>query len=815
MHSLPAALAGFAAGCVALQWQPTLPAAGTYALAALVILVAARLAHVQRPCTALRRFVVPGLVIAAMTCAGFDYAAWRADVRLADALSPDWEGSDLTLVGVIDDLPTRSPQGTRFAFAVQDVLTAGATVPNRLSLAWYPAERGKPGSDVPRLRAGEQWRLTVRLKRPHGNVNPHGYDLEAWLLQNGLRATGYVRMNADNARLADFAGRVSDHVQRTRENIRDRGAAALAGAAYAGVIVALAIGEQRAIPEAQWLVFNRTGITHLISISGLHVTIFAALVAAVVYALARRSVWLTTRTPARRVAALAGAFAAFGYMLLAGAQVPAQRTFVMLAVAAAGLWLGRPGTARMVWLWALAIVLLFDPWAGLTPGFWLSFAAVGLLLYAGTARLHSPSLAWTDSLARSLRAAAHAQVVVTVGLVPLTLAVFQQVSLVTPVANALAIPVVTFAVVPLALAAIVLPVDWLWQLAHGVFACLMVPLVWLAQLPGATWQQHAPAAWAVVTSLAGVLLLLAPPGVPLRAFGALWFSPLFVVEPPMPAHGDFEITVLDVGQGLAVAVRTRLHTLLYDAGPRYTDEADAGSRVIAPFLRASGIRRLSALVVSHLDSDHSGGARSLLQTVPVARLLSSVRHSEPLWWGAPGDVVRCRDGQRWTWDGVEFTMLHPAPEAYASLKPKTNDMSCVLRIESASGSILLTGDIEARSEAALIARHAPLRADAIVVPHHGSRTSSTPAFVESTAPRVAIFTAGYRNRFGHPRADVIDRYRAGGAVIARTDLQGAITVRFRHPGVPEVSAARDRQRRYWYDTPEPTPGSDTETSVPR
>ncbi len=404
-------------------------------------------------------------------------------------------------------------------------------------------------------------------------------------------------------------------------------------------------------------------------------------------------------------------------------------------------------------------------------------------------------------LLAALRTATRAQWVVTVGLVPMTLAVFQQVSLVAPVANALAIPVVTFAVVPLALTAVALPFDLPWQLAHAVFGLLMVVLDALAQLPAATWQQHAPAPWTIVAAMLGVLWLLAPSGVPLRALGALWLLPLYFVRPPSPAHGAFELTVLDVGQGLAAVVRTRSHALLYDTGPRFTDEADAGGRIIAPYLRAQGIRRLSLLIVSHLDADHSGGARSLLHTVPVDAVLSSVRYDDPLWAGRASDAVRCRAGQQWIWDGVRFTILHPQPAAYAQPRIRTNDLSCVLRVEAEGGTALVTGDIEARSEAILLAAGTALASDVLVVPHHGSRTSSTPAFITAAAPRIALFTAGYHNRFGHPRADVVERYRAAGALLARTDVAGAIRITFDAPGAPRMAAERDRQRRYWYDPP--------------
>ena len=804
---LPLLLLGFAAGVGVLQLQASLPprpaflvAAGL--LAAWVALRGGRLAPMSTPAAGAARRLCAGI---AACCLGFGYAAWRADLRLSDALPSAWEGEDVVVVGVVDDLPHTSDRGARFTLAVETVVTPGAVVPRRLSLAWYAQwQKGGAIDPVPVLVAGERWRLVLRLKRPHGTVNPDGFDVEAWLLENNLRATGYVRRDDANRRLDAFAGRPADVVQRARSAIRDRVLAALPESPTAGVLVALAIGDQRSISEAQWQVFNRTGVTHLVSISGLHVTVFAALAAAGAFALARRSARLTSRVPARRLAALAGVGAAAAYVLLAGAQVPAQRTLLMLAVVAAGLWLARPGTASVVWLWALAAVLAWDPWATLSSGFWLSFGAVGVLLYGAGGRIAAgPATGTVARLGREFRAALQAQWLVTVGMVPLTLALFQQVSLISPLANAVAIPLVTFVVVPLALTGVFLPVDALWQVADALFALLMRLLEAMSAWPGAVWQQHAPPAWALPAALVGIAWLAAPRGIPARALGGLWLLPLFVVVPPRPGAGEFRMTVLDVGQGLAVVVETQHRTLLYDTGPRYTDVADAGGRIVVPFLRAAGVARLDALVVSHQDSDHSGGLRSVRQSVPVAALLSSLPIDGPVAERLPpagDDARRCLAGQRWTWDAVTFTLLHPLPAQYADPKTRTNDLSCVLRVDSAHGSVLLTGDIEAVSELQLLGRDAvALKADVLVVPHHGSRTSSTPAFVAAVAPAVAVFTSGYRNRFGHPRADIVARYRA--AQRYRTDRDGALTFSFAAEGARLPRTERAWRRRYWHDPP--------------
>jgi len=794
-------LLAFALGVLALQQQAELPAARSAAWAGLPLAIALAACIVSRYTSDRRGRVARCLALlcaaVAVGLGGFYYAAWRAEVRLADELPAAWEGRDIDVVGVIDELPQVAARGARFAFAVERVTTSGAIVPSRLSLGWYGSLRGdEAGADVPEVHAGERWQLTVRLKRPHGTVNPHGFDLEAWLLENELRATGYVRDNEGNRRLDAFVGRPGDYVARLREVIRERILAALEDRPYAGVIAALAIGDERAIPNEQWPVFNRTGIGHLISISGLHVTFFATLIGAVAFWLWRRSHRLTLMLPARKAAAIAGVVAAFVYVLLAGFQVPAQRTLYMLMVAAMGLWVGRPGTASTVWLWALAVVLAWDPWAMLAPGFWLSFGAVGLLLYTGVGRIGTGS---------SFGAAARAQWAITLGLVPLMLILFQQISLVSPLANAVAIPVVTFVVVPLTLASIVLPWDALLVAAHQVFAWLSLLLEALSALPAAVWQQHAPPVWAVVAGAVGILWLLAPRGLPGRAIGAVWLLPLFVVAPLLPPPGAFRVTVLDVGQGLAVLVQTHAHALLYDTGPRFNESADAGERIVAPVLRATGVARLDAMIVSHQDSDHSGGALSLLQTVPVTWLTSSLPFDNAIVHARAGSgesAERCVAGRRWQWDGVDFALLHPVEANFVNPKLKANDLSCVLRVSSPAGSALLTGDIEARTEADLIRRNAAaLQANLLVVPHHGSRTSSTPAFIAAVAPEVAVFTPGYRNRFGHPRPEIVARYADAGIRTYRTDYDGALTFAFETGAMLGARRERDVDHRYWHDAP--------------
>ncbi len=674
-----ALLTAWCVGIGSVQSVARLPPSAPVVVAVLLAgLGALRLARADRRPLAL------GAGVAAVLLAGFAYGVERAHQRLADALPSAWEGEDVAIVGIVDELPQVGERSVRFAFAVERVVTPGARVPRRLSLAWvvgFPdAQRGV---EVPDLHAGQRWALTVRLQRPHGLVNPGGFDLEAWLLERNLRATGYVRLDEGNRVVDAFAGRPMDHVQRARERIRERALAALPDAPHAPVLVALAIGDQSGLDDEAWRVFNRTGTGHLVSVSGLHVTVFALCAGGLAFALLRRVPAITSRVAARKLASLAGVAAAGGYVLLAGAEVPAQRTFFMLATGTAGLWLDRPGSGFTVWISALAVVLTIDPWAVLGPGFWLSFLAVGLLIYAasprvGERRAHTRG----GRLVRSIAEAAHAQWAITIGLVPLSLLLFGQVSLVGPLANAVAIPAITFAVVPVTLVAALVPPLELWPLAHALLAVLMRGLEPLAALPGAAWVQHRPLPLAMVLGALGVLLALAPRGVPGRIFGVATMLPMVLLAPARPLPGTFRVTVLDVGQGTAALVETSTRSLLYDTGPRWTEAADAGGRVIVPVLRTAGVRRLDTMVVSHRDLDHAGGALSVLQNVPVGVLLSSLDDDHPIVMRQreQGPAQRCEAGAAWRWDEVGFEVLFPQPRHYEDPARKSNDLSCVLRI---------------------------------------------------------------------------------------------------------------------------------------
>jgi len=777
----------FAAGVWWLQGQAQLPALHGWWLAlpaALAVLLAVRLRT--------RFWLCSRRVAAAACCAacGFLWAAWLAQLRLSDALPVEWEGENIQIVGVVAAMPQPYERSVRFEFDVETVLTPQAVVPAHIALSWWGnAAREERPSALPELRAGERWRLTVRLRRPHGTLNPHGFDYEAWLLERNIRANGYVRAGKENRRLSTLVARPQYLVERVREAVRTRIQTVLTDAPYAGVLAALAVGDQRAITQAQWQVFTRTGVNHLMSISGLHVTMISGLAFAMVYWLWCRSARLTLRLPARKAAAVAGLLTALTYAWLAGFAVPAQRTVYMLAVVAIALWCGRLSSASVVLSAALFVVLAIDPWAVLAPGFWLSFGAVGLIMYVTTGRIAQEH--WFSAWAR-------VQWTITLGLIPLLLAMFQQISLVSPLANAIAIPVVSLVVVPLTLIGVVLPFDLVLHVAHAVMAVCGEMLEWMSAVPLAVWQQHAPPAWTVVIAMLAILWLLLPRGFPARWIGMAGLLPLFLLEPALPADGALKLTVLDVGQGLAIVAQTRHHSLVYDAGPSYGPQIDSGNRIIVPYLRAAGVRSLSGLIISHGDNDHSGGANSVLQALSPEWISTSMPADHPAIAQA-ASTQRCEAGMHWQWDGVDFEILHPAPDHYAREKFRSNDRGCVLRISTARANVLLTADVEQKSEREMLASVPDkLRAQVLLVPHHGSRTSSSAEFVAQVNPDIALVAAGYRNRFGHPKDEVLDRYRTLGSRIYRTDYDGALLVEVAGDGKVSIQRYRALYRRYWH-----------------
>lgn len=532
---------------------------------------------------------------------------------------------------------------------------------------------------------------------------------------------------------------------------------------------------------------------------------------ALAYWLWRRSVRLTLLLPARKAAALVALLVALAYALLSGFAVPAQRTVYMVGAVAAALWLNRNFSPAQILSIALLGVLIPEPWSILSPGFWLSFGAVALILYV-TAYRRKPSHAQREGDGKAvghpsaypLRVMveyARMQWALTIGLVPMLLALFQQVSLVSPIANAFAIPLVSLVVVPLTLLGAVLPPYFsiwgapLW-FAHTVMAWTMSLLEWLNSLPQAVWTQHAPPAWSIAAGMLGAAMILLPRGFPARWLGFAMMLPMFLNAPPEPAEHSVRLIIFDVGQGLAVAAQTRHHTLLYDAGPDFSGGADSGNRILIPSLRAMGIRKLDGLILTHDDTDHTGGAASVMQAMPIDWLSSSLPEGHPLLQTLT-DKRRCMDGQTWQWDGVLFEILHPDKASYALANISDNDRGCVMRISIADQHILLTADIEKASESELLGEHRDeLPAALLVVPHHGSMTSSGKEFIAAVKPRYVVFTTGYRNRFGHPKRKIVQRYADSGAELLRSDQDGAILVEMNDEGL-QVERYRKTHGHYW------------------
>lgn len=749
----------------------------------------------------LRRF----LLVAFSFLLGFFWAAGYATLRLGDTLPHAWENKPLVMIGVVASVPEFTERGERFRFDVEQVLTKTAVIPQHISLSYYP-----PGSwgetqtlsaeRVSKFKPGERWRITARLKRPHGTQNPHGFDFEAWALAENIRATGTIKAKADNTKLQDFVWHPRYLVERIRQLIQQRISTALVNKPYGGIIQALVMGDDSQIAVDDWQLFLRTGTSHLMSISGLHITMLSGLAFGLVGFVWRRIPVLAMRLPTRKAATVGAVLVALAYALIAGFAVPAQRTLYMIIVFAVALWSGRQLIITQVLALALLLVAVLDPWAVISPGFWLSFGAVAILAYALGARV---------GMTHWLKAALQTQWAVTIGMLPLLLIMFHQASIISPLANAFAIPLISFIVTPLALLGSFLSLDFALHLSYQALNICMQLLMWLNQLPAAVWQQQAPPLWTLLSALLGVAWLLLPRGVPMRWAGWLGLLPMLLIAPQHPQSGDMKVTVLDVGQGLSVVVQTAAHTLLYDAGAKYSAQADAGGRIVLPYLQGAGVRHLDGFVVSHNDTDHSGGMVTVLAQMAVNWLLSSLPQDSAL--GGNLKPIKCFAGQHWTWDGVKFEVLHPQPDSYADAALTDNNRSCVLKITSASGSLLLTGDIEKSVEAALIQFYGDgaaeqeltaLKSDVMIAPHHGSKTSSSVDFIAAVRPGLTIFTAGYLNRFRHPRPEVLARYEQAGSQILRSDYDGAVLVDFVASDETAVIAAgswRKQNKHYWHD----------------
>lgn len=709
-------------------------------------------------------------------------AAWLIEDRLPVELA----GRDLLVSGVVCDFPRSDSEALRLVLET-GTEARGAGLPARLHLNWY--------APAPELRPGERWQLLVRLKPPHGLANPGGFDFEQWLFQRGIGATGYVRASRLNRALD---AQVADcPVGSLRGVLAGRIEAALAGRPGSAHVLGLTVGVTTGLSAADWELMRRTGTTHLLAISGFNIALVAAPFVLLVPWAARAWPRLAGRPGAGPALALAVAAL---YSALAGFGVSVLRALLMLGVMTVLVWRRRPVDGFDTLAAAALLVLAIDPPAVLAAGFWLSFAGVAWLLVAAT-RMSWPVAASRPGLARRAMTAVagllRLQLLLGVGLAPLTLAYFQQLSLVAPLANLLAVPAFSFAIMPLALggAALLLPLPTLGmallRLAAAAVAAFMELLARLADgfVGDGAWQPPPTGAIGLALCVVAAAMLAWWRPLPLRSLAAVLLLPVIVGGEGSSdlQQGQLRVTVMDVGQGLAVLLQTANHALVYDAGPAYRMR-DAGESVVVPVLRAAGIRRLDALLVSHDDLDHAGGAAAVLRAHPEAVLIggSTLRLQ-------PARSRPCVAGEEWWWDGVRFRILNPPPGARLS----DNDGSCVLRIDSDGGSALLPGDVQRRQEEVLVARGLLAPVELLLAPHHGSRSSSGPALVAATRPRAVVFSAGYMNRWGFPAAVVRDRWERGGACTFSTAAAGALVFEFDHRGLRLAYAARRDGAHLW------------------
>lgn len=759
-------------------------------------------------------------LIAAMAALGWGYHFHYAKGRLASSLPISLEDQELTIRGYIDQLPNSDRQHQRFAFEVVDWNDVQSeSLPRKIYLSWSGA--WQKNRLIPELAPGEEWQFVVKLKRPHTLMNDHGFDFERWMFHQGFGAHGSVRSGKRIQESKWISLKTAIEYQRWR--LRNKIKAALdPSAPYVGVLIALVIGDQNAIAQSDWRVFNATGVGHLISISGLHVTMLSGLGAMLGAWIWRRREWPLV-IPVQKVAAGTGLLTAFLYAWLAGFQIPAQRTLYMVGIVAFALWTSRIPRAFDIWWIALLLVLVIDPMAPYTPGFWLSFGAVAIILFgmgSSSSLIGIPNGSeWERSrlerFKQALLESCRLQWIVTIALIPCTLYWFYQVSVVSPLANTLAIPVISFIVTPLAIVGAILP-EWFapipLQLAHGAMEWTAKYLNWLTKFDWAVHWSHQPTLWAMALSTVGIYWHIRPGPMAnhliSRIVGLALCAPLFWQTTNAIHEGQFRAYVFDIGQGTAVLVETKSHRLLYDAGPLSGKNDNAGERVLLPYFRGEGIDRLDRLVISHKDLDHIAGASTLMKSLQIESFLGTMPEHHPLMNDVEQSfmpALPCQFGQEWQWDGVDFKVWHPSAEVSFKAdthRGKPNENSCVLEIRNNNTSFWLTGDIEKRGEHEHTRRLEEMgyqKPNKVVVmaPHHGSKTSSSQIWLDAIQPTVAFSQHGYRNRYGHPHSVVKERYRDNQTPLLETIHTGA---QHWHATADELTVEflRPKQKRLWH-----------------
>ena len=719
------------------------------------------------------RWRLPAAFLAGLSIAGI--AAYDA---LGDRLAPALTGRDISFSGRIVDFPRSEVGVIRFTVAPLD----RPDLPGRIRLTWVD------GPGVPRI--GETWRLTVRLRRPGGYSNPHGFDFEKWLFRERIGATGYVVEDAHHYRITGQPVAALDEIRR---RVVDRIDVAVADEASAAVLMAIAVGARHRIAQPQWDEFAATGTSHLMAISGLHV----GLAAASAYCLLRMLIAPLSPHRNARAPALAGAaMAATAYAALSGLGLPALRALLMMLIALSLVMNRRKIPPATLFACALLLVFVSDPLSTLSPGFRLSFGAVAVLFLS--LQLDAPVLRDArypviGKFRRGIQRLANLQLALLIGLFPLTIIEFDRVSVAAPVANMLAMPVFNFITVPSILLGALLdgpfaaPGNALIGIAGDSVRWTLSFIAVVGSLEVASFETASPVPWFVL--LLAPISVLCPRGVPGRGIGFACLVYALTFKPAPPPARCVDLYTLDVGQGLAVVARTQSATVLYDTGPEFRGGGGTVDLVVRPFLQSLGVRHLDRVVLSHDDLDHSGGIHTLLERIDVGAVIAST----PALRGVTD--TRCVAGHEWRRDGVTFRILHPRPGS-----PWTgNNASCVLEIRTGDTTVLLPGDIEKPVEVLMAWRNELPKSDVVVVPHHGSRTSSSDALVRATRPAIAIVPSAWRNRWGFPKPDVVNRWRRSGALVLNTATDGAIATRICADGIRMLERNREQSRRYWHE----------------
>lgn len=742
--SLTIACVCFVAGVAGFQFMHTLPQIGWLALVAGIVTLCL-----------LRKYYYPVFLIA-----GWCWAWGFAALALSTRLPAELEGKTLTVSASITTIPRCSRNICRFNALIKSTATPDIAlaekkpVSRHVKLSWYYPSQP--------IQAGQRWLLRIRLKRPHGMLNPGGFDYEQWLFTKRIDATGYVRCKQDCQQLSDDLT-FRTWIQQQRQSLYLQLQQYLEKSPVSGLITGMTLGIRDDINQQQWQVLRNTGTAHLMAISGLHVGLVAGLA---FWILKRFTAWLgIKRWSPQQVAAIGAMGCALGYALLAGLSVPTQRAVIMLSIIFGGVLLQTSIRAFHLLALTAVVVVIVNPLAVLSAGFWLSFGAVmviTLLLLGRQKALGYWQATWTIGWR------------VALGLSPLLLLFFGSVSVLAPIANLIAVPVVSVVVVPASLFGVVLSTvsESLAAVAFGLASSVLSAVMWyleqLSALSFSTLSTPRPALWAVSASIAGVLLLLSPKGIRGRWLGIIMLLPAVFPRIADVAHGTARITVLDVGQGLSSVIETAHHTLVFDTGIRLSPKFDMGASVLVPYLRSRAIKQVDTLVLSHTDADHIGGAQSLLAALPVIRELSSYPQQVP-----GRSIEYCKPGKHWQWDGVKFIVLAPLPPYFND----GNNNSCVIQVIAGNHRLLLTGDIESAAESRLVDEYGELLAsDVLVAPHHGSKTSSSSRFLDAVRPDLVLIAAGYRNQYGFPHRSVITRYQSNNILTLTTSESGALSL---------------------------------------